>query len=203
MIHLKINSRSKISKEVIDLVAASLNAGKIIISPTDTIYGLSCLANNVSAIKKIHHLKNRSSKKPLIVLVDSLKMLKKYVFVSAKQERILKKIWFENNRPATVILKHRRCLPEELTGDSNGLAVRLPKNDFLLKMIGAVALPLVSTSLNLSGQENIHDLNSLLHYFPEGGKRFDLIIDAGKCRRRKPSKLIDLRDENNPEILRK
>jgi L-threonylcarbamoyladenylate synthase len=130
-------------------------------------------------------------------------MLKKYVFVSHRQEIILKKIWASSVRPTTVILRRRNRLPRELTGNYDGLAVRLPKSKFLIKILDDIGRPLVSTSLNLSGQNNISTPKYLVDYFSKKGPLPDLVVDAGECRRRRPSRLIDLRDENNPLILRK
>ncbi|HBA36429.1 TPA: threonylcarbamoyl-AMP synthase [Candidatus Falkowbacteria bacterium] len=202
MTHLRLNLKT-IKPALVNLIVGSLKVGQTIVLPTDTIYGLSCLANHSRAIKKVQRLKKRAPQKPLIVLVKGLAQLKKYVFVSRVQAEFLKKAWAPSARPTTVILKHRGRLPKELSGLSDGLAVRLPKSEFLLKIIKKADCPLVSTSLNLSGRESIHDLRHLLNYFPQKGRRPDLVIDAGKCRRQKPSRLIDLRDETHPIILRK
>lgn len=201
MTHLRVKSLN-IKPAIINLVAGSLKIGQVVVLPTDTIYGLSCLANNARAIKKIYQLKKRDPKKPLIILVSSLAMLKKYVFVSERQVLFLKRVWGKKNRPTTVIFRHRGRLPRELTDNSDGLAVRLPKSKFLIKILRKVKTPLVSTSLNLSGQSGISDLQSLLHYFPHKQPRPDLVVDSGKCRQLRPSRLIDLRDPKKPLILR-
>ena len=55
-----------------------LQQGKTILYPTDTIWGIGCDATNETAVEKIFDIKNRPKKKSLIVLVDSIEMLKKY-----------------------------------------------------------------------------------------------------------------------------
>jgi len=202
MTHIEVNPK-KIKPAIIDLVAGSLHIGQVVILPTDTIYGLSCLANCVRAIKKIYHLKERDPKKPVLLLIDSLEMAKKYVHISAKQEKLLKKIWSKSQPPTTVILKNRFKLPRELSRGVEGLALRLPKSKFLIKIISRVDCPLVSTSLNLSGQKNITDLSKLHYYFPKKNNRPDLVVDAGSSPQLNPSRLIDLRNENEPIIIRK
>jgi len=201
MIHLRVNQK-KTEPTLIKLIADSLRQGRVVVLPTDTIYGLSCLADDERAIKKNRRLKKRETGKPLAVLVASRAMLKKYVFVSSHQEKILKKIWGEDSRPTTVILKHRDRLPKILTGNSEGLAARLPKNDFLLKILKAVGKPIVSTSLNLSGQPTLKDLKGLKKYFLDKNVQPDLIIDSGRSRRNRPSRVLDLREEK-PAVLRK
>jgi L-threonylcarbamoyladenylate synthase len=91
-------------------------------------------------------------------------------------------------------------LPAKLTDGLNSLAVRLPKNDFLIKIINEVDFPIVSTSLNKRGEKsltNVQNLEKHFKYLP------DLAIDAQECKRTKPSRLVDLRDIKNIKIIRK
>ena len=202
MTHVTINPKT-VKPAIIDLIAGSLHIGQIVVLPTDTIYGLSCLANDSRSIKKIFHLKKRDPNKPLIILVSDLKMAKKYAHISAKQAVVLEKIWSKKQAPTTVILQHRHKLPIELTRGSSGLALRLPKSKLLIKIIEKVNCPLVSTSLNFSGQKNITNLRKLPLYFPKKNNRPDLVIDAGVSAQSRPSRLIDLRHDDAPIIVRK
>jgi len=190
------------SPSLIETAARSLKKGRVLVLPTDTIYGLSCRADDKAAIKKIFRLKKRNSKSALLVLVNNLTMLKKYVFVSRRQEELIKSYW-RGARPTTVILRHKGNLPKELTGISDGLALRLPKSKFLIKILDRVGVPLVSTSLNVSGEEAIPDLKNLAAAFPTAGQNIDLIVDTGRSHRRKPSRLIDMRGQGRPIVLRK
>ncbi len=180
-------------------VLKALKEGKVVVLPTDTIYGLSCLADNKKTIQKIKIMKGREANKALIVLVSSISMLKKYVFLSKKQEIIAAKFWQEL-RPTTLVLKHKNILPRELSGDLSTLAIRLPKSDFLIKIIKRAGKPLVSTSLNLSGKEALSDLSNIDQYFH---KNPDLLVDAGKIKNKKASRLIDLSNEDKIVVLRK
>lgn len=200
MTQLKLNQKI-IKPALVKLVAGALARGQVAVLPTDTIYGLSCVADNSRAIRRVYRLKRRDFKKPLILLAASLAMVKKYAFVSRRQEEYLKHI-YQSTRPTTVILRSRGLLPRELQGDSDGLAWRLPKNDFLIKILKIVRKPLVSTSFNLSGQPDLIDPQYLSDYF-FGRQQPDLVISSGRCRRRRPSRLIDLRNEERPLILRK
>jgi tRNA threonylcarbamoyl adenosine modification protein (Sua5/YciO/YrdC/YwlC family) len=183
--------------EKIKKISDLLSDGKIIAYPTDTIYGLGCDALNKKAIKRIYRIKRRKADKPLLVLVGNYKILEKYFFVSGKQRLFLKAVW---PGPITVILEKRNNLPKELNSGQTSLAVRMPKNEFLLKLLKRFKNPIVSTSLNKSGQEPIFTLNNIDKYF--GRTAPDFMIDAGKCRRKKPSKLVDLRDVDDIKILR-
>jgi len=193
---IKINL-NKIVQANIDLIVDYLKRGLVIAYPTDTVYGLGCDAKSAEAIKRINKIKGERGIKPLLVLISDFKMLRKYCFVNLAQMEYLKKIW---PGPVTVILKRRPNLPTELTGGLNSLAVRLPDNDFLTKIINEVGFPIVSTSLNKKGEKpltSIKNIEKHFKYLP------DLAIDAGECKKIKPSRLVDLRDVENIKILRK
>ncbi len=202
MTHVEIKP-TRIKPAIVDLVVGSLQIGQVVVLPTDTIYGLSCLADKTRSIKKIYHLKKRDPKKPILILVRDLAMAKRYVFISKKQEKLLKMYWSKTAIPTTVILKNRHNLPKELTRGVEGLAVRLPKSKFLIKILEKVDCPIISTSLNLSGKKDIIDLHRLHVYFPKKNNRPDLIIDAGPSPKQKPSRLVNLLNEDKPIVIRK
>src|SRR3989338_9237485 len=128
---IKINPNS-ITKEQVALIADRLNHGQVVAYPTDTIYGLGCDARNTEAIRRVNKIKGKTKPKPLLVLISDFKMLRRYCFINLEQEKYLNSVW---PGPVTVILKRRPNLPDELTGGLNTIAVRLPKNDFLTKII--------------------------------------------------------------------
>lgn len=198
MEYLKI-SLNKISKEEISFIVSYFKHSKVIVYPTDTIYGLGCLATNKKAIKIIFKIKGREKGKPLLILVSNFNMLKKYCRISKEQEKHLKRTW-KSAKATSVILRKKRNLPSELTGGQKTIAVRLPKSKFLLKILSGVGQPIVSTSLNKSGEKNLESVRGLGNYF----KKFkpDLVIDAGVIKN-KPSRLIDARDIGNIKVLRK
>lgn len=193
---VKIN-RKEIDSKDIALIVEYLRRGETMAYPTDTIYGLGCDATNGKAIEKIYKIKGRSGKKPLLILISSYAMLKRYCFASRRQINYLKSLWPGR---VSVVLKKRNILPTGLTGGSANIAVRLPKNDFLIKVIKKLNRPLVSTSLNLSGQDHLTSVQGLEKKFTK--YKPDLVVDGGSLVGR-PSKLIDLTDIDNVKILRK
>ena len=63
----------------LELIKSILKAGGIIAVPTDTIYGLACLACNTSSLKKIYSIKGRDASKPLAICVGNIDDLAKWV----------------------------------------------------------------------------------------------------------------------------
>ncbi len=194
IIKIKLNN---ITNKGIKIIADNFKQGNVIAYPTDTIYGLGCMADNAITIDRIHKIKNQPPNKPLLVLVSDYKMLLHYCFVNAKQKKYLKLIW---PGPVTVILKLKKKMPAGLSGGLNTLAVRLPKNDFLIKIIKMVGTPIVSTSLNIVGKKPLNSVTGLNKYFKKD--KPDLVVDAGKIMGQ-PSKLVDITNIENIKILRK
>jgi L-threonylcarbamoyladenylate synthase len=220
---IKIN-KNKITDEQIDLIVDYLKRGKVVAYPTDTVYGLGCDAREPRAVGKIKKIKGRGDKKArkqenkktkgqanekaMIVLVSDFKMLKEYCEVSEEQEKYLRNVWKEphpalsfvrRGSPTTVILESKGNLPKELTGGLNSLAVRLPDNDFLVKIISECGFPLVSTSLNKTGELTMTNARNLEKYFKDLP---DLAVDAGESENTKPSRLVDIRDMENVKVIR-
>lgn len=187
--------------KLLQTISSKLLAGKVMVLPTDTITGLSARADNRRAINKIFALKKRAEHKPLLVLVSSLRMLKKYCFVNTKQELALKKIWSQA-RPTSVLLKHKSLLANNLTTKSPYLAARLPKSIFLRKIVRSVGVPLVSTSFNLSGQPPMSASQALK--FSVGGLTPDaVLINYKMSTSKKASRLVKLEKDAKMEVLRK
>ncbi len=198
------------SKEDIETIAEEIRKEQVVVLPTDTIYGLSAIVTSKKAVRKIYRIKKRSleQQKHLILLVRSFCMVRRYCYLSKKQYNYLKGQWVEGKRALTVILRGRRNYFQEhginlfeLISDDDGVAVRRPNNKFLLALLKEVDEPIVSTSLNITGKEDLRDISKVDKYFIE--VKPDVVVDAGFLPKQKPSKLEDLRDIKDIKILRK
>lgn len=171
---------------------------KIVAYPTDTVYGLGCIATSEKAVEKIYKIKKRDKNKPLLVLVKSYCMLKRYFFVSTKQDQFLRTIWQEGMQPTTVILKSRGLLAKNISSD-NSVAVRIPVNNKnLISLIKKINLPIIATSLNLSGEKPVENIAKISQ---DLAKNIDLIVDEGTLKNT-PSRILDIRDINNIVVVR-
>ena len=116
--------------------------------PTDTTFGLGCDAMNPELIQKIYRIKNRPDSKSLIILVESEARLQSLVDVSSMAWDLIDL----SEKPLTIIYDNPRNLPKELIASDNTIAIRLTKDPFCKKLIGKLNSPIVSTSVNLSGE---------------------------------------------------
>ncbi len=193
---IKVDRENLQDSDLVTIVG-SLKKGEIVIYPTDTIYGIGCISTNEKTVIDIFKIKNRPMENPMLVLVDCIEMARNYAKISDKQEEYLKTVW---PGPVTVILEDNEKLPGVLSFNKKTVAMRLPDNDFLVRIIGALDVPLVSTSVNKTGEKHLTDINNLSYYFNE--RQPDLVIDAGHLDG-KPSKVVDIRDINNILEIRK
>jgi len=187
----------------IPLITEYLSQGRVVVLPTDTIYGLSCVIHQDSAVKKILEIKKRENK-PLIILVASIKMAQDYAHINDVQLKYLEKHWLHSTRPCSLILTKKKSVSDLVTAGQANVALRLPKSEFLIKIIKQLDAPLVSTSLNISGEKHLENLENLDKYLSLHGvgARPDLVYNAGE-QRNQASQVIDICDAPNIKILRK
>ena len=129
-------------------IGQMLTDGKVILCPTDTIWGLSCNALDRQAVDRIYDIKNRDRDKPLILLVESIAMLKKYIsFIHPRIEELL----LHHLQPLTVIYQANDQLPKHLLNNDETIAIRVVKHALINELINFTGAPLVSTSANIQG----------------------------------------------------
>lgn len=135
----------------------ALELGKIILYPTDTIWGIGCDVSSDIAIKKIFKIKKRDYSKGLICLASSFEMIKDYADIDEidiyKQK--------SNESPTTFIFDNPKKISNYIIGNNNSVAFRVPKNNFCIKLIEAFGKPIVSTSANLSGYMIPYNFNDI------------------------------------------
>ena len=208
---LEIDIQKGFSEDDLDLIQATLSAGGVAVLPTDTIYGLHCLAENEKAIRKIIKIKKRPDGFGFVHIMKSYCMVHDYCFVSSGQNKYLRTIWpattrelhnFKiraKKRPTTVLLKSRNNLPLIGRGVSDALAVRLPQHEFLMQVLKRLNKPLLSSSLNISGQApiDLKDIKNKLKTKP------DLVVNSGKLAKKRASRLLDIRNTDKIKVIRK
>lgn len=120
----------------------------VVLYPTDTIWGLGCLADDEIAIEKIYNIKQRPAEKIFILLMTDVKQLSKYV---ANPLPDLQSMIAHFDVPTTIIYDNAINLPTSLIAADGSIAVRITKDAFCRSLIKRTQKPIVSTSANLSG----------------------------------------------------
>ena len=133
----------------VETALKALEAGKVILYPTDTIWGLGCDATNEKAVEEIYKIKKRPGSKSMIVLVAEERDILKYI---AAPDLAVFDFIAAQTRPTTVIFDHAIGLAENLLAEDGSVAIRIVQDEFCRHLVKRLRKPIVSTSANISGE---------------------------------------------------
>jgi len=139
----------KIDPQSLKKALDALNAGQVILYPTDTVWGLGCDATNEEAVSRVFKIKQRLDSKALIVLVDSVMKLEGYVVNMPEVAYDLIEV---SDKPLTIIYDEVRNLAPNLVAQDGSVAIRVTHEAFSQLLCQRFKRPIVSTSANISGQ---------------------------------------------------
>lgn len=128
-----------------------LRQNKVIIYPTESVFGLGCDPDSKVAISNLLHIKRRSWKKGLILVAANYKQLLKYIndiYLNDNQKSHVFSTW---PGPVTWVFPARLNTPFWLTGQFSSIAVRVSHFEPIKRLCLSFGKPLVSTSANLTG----------------------------------------------------
>lgn len=180
------------SADQIGEAASALLASRVVVLPTDTVYGLHARAMDPDAVQSLFRAKRRPEGQPLLVLCSSSEQLDALgVSASPQLVEALMRLW---PAPLTAILPLLEPIPASV--GRNTLGVRIPDLSWLRELVERTG-PLASTSVNLSGEPAVYSTDLI----PEELLDFvDLVLDAGSIES-ESSTLVDFtRDE--PHVVR-
>ena len=183
---------------VVQKAATALLKGKVLVCPTDTVYGLLADATSKKAVQKVFLVKGREKGKPLPIFVKDIAMAKTLAKVSPLKEKYMKKVW---PGKVTLVLKSRGVLPRE-TGTAQRIGLRIPKHTFVQQLLKKVNKPLTGTSANLAGKQPLVSAAEVAGVFKKRKHKPDIVIDAGRLPGSRPSKVVDM-SGGKTKILRK
>ena len=158
----------------IDKIVEVIDNGGLVITPTDTIYGIMGDALNEDVIRRVFEVKQRPYNKPLLLLMDSFEMVDNYTEeLSEMEKKLVKRFW---PGLVTFILKKNDNVSDLITSGSDTVGIRIPDNKDILEIISKLKRPVISTSANITGTEVItstklleKDLIDNIDYIYDGG----------------------------------
>lgn len=175
-------------------IGAELKNGKIIIYPTDTVYGVGGIITNEETIKNIYKAKDRSFSSPLIALISSADKIEEIAVINEKnRDKINKLIQVFWPGGLTIILESKKIVPPIMISNGKTVGVRMPDHEAALKIIESAGGILPTTSANISGEATPRSYEELDEKFK---CRVDITVDGGKCPIGTASTIIDMSSEN-------
>ncbi len=144
---------------------------KIIIFPTDTVYGIGCLYDDLKSIKRIYDIKNRDYSKPMVILCASLEHVKPLIKDVRELRQNLIKYW---PGKLTIIFFKSEQVYDIISAGKNTVGIRIPNSEISLEILRKNG-PMVVTSLNQSNEPPITKFLDVLQY----EEIVDYIVDGG------------------------
>lgn len=165
------------SEKTIIKVVEELNSGKVIIFPTDTIYGMGCSIYQTKAINRIAKIKGTKLEKAnFSIIFNNLSMLSE--FTKPINTSIFRLMHKNLPGPFTFILEANSNVPRIFHGKKKTIGIRIPDNNIINQIVEKLGHPVVTTS--------IRDEDTVVEYITdpeliEEKYRYlvDFVIDGG------------------------
>lgn len=169
--------------------------GRLVVLPTDTVYGVGADAFDAEAVRALLAAKGRDRQMPPPVLVpDSRTVDGLATEVPEYARRLISEYW---PGPLTVILRAQASLMWDL-GDTNGtVGLRMPDDPVALALLTKTG-PLAVTSANRTGQPAATTVTEAAAML---GPSVEIYLDAGPSRGGQASTIVDCTGAS-PVVLR-
>ena len=173
----------------------ALAEGKLVVLPTDTVYGLAADAFSPAAVQGLLDAKGRTRQMPPPVFVGAPTTLEALaVEIPTYVRDMVSALW---PGPLTVICKQQPSLNWDLGETRNTVAVRMPNNPYALALLKTTG-PLAVSSANATGVPAAQDVDEAERML---GAKVAVYLDGGPTQSGLPSTILDVTGVT-PRILR-
>ena len=159
---------------VIEEAAAALKAGKLVVFPTETVYGLGANALDEAAVKKIFAAKERPSTDPLIVHIAHVGQVTQCATAFPANARKLALSFWAG--PLTLILPKKPSISDLVTAGLPNVALRAPSHRVARALMEMSGIPIAAPSANRFSRPSP---TTAAHVKADLDGRVDLILDGG------------------------
>ena len=188
--------KTEINKDELEEAAQSLKKGKLVIFPTETVYGIGANALDSKAVDDIFVAKGRANDNPLIVHISDFSMLEELVEEPSELEKKLMDAFMPG--PFTLILKKKDIIPNNVSAGLDTVGIRMPSNKIAHDLIEQTNLPIAAPSANISSRPSGTNIDDIKDEFDN---KVEIIIDGGKTSVGLESTVVKVID-GIPTILR-
>ncbi len=169
--------------------ARAVKNGGVVAYPTEAVFGIGCLPEDVRALSRVMEIKKRDPAKGVIVIGGSFAEVAPFLDLALIPEELLTMMRDFWPGPVTCVLPAREGLPDLLTGGRSTLAVRVSAHPPVADLCRLSGSALVSTSCNVSGKPPLRTAREVRDCFPPD--TFDCILDLPCGSSLRPSRIID------------
>ncbi len=188
-----------ITQEQLDTAVEALRAGKVIVFPTETSYGLGADATNAEAVERLFKMKGRDREKAIPLLIPR-GSLGRYVLYGSQAERLSARYW---PGPLNIILPTAPGSQVVSACASNGMqSVRVTPHPFASVLVERFGGAITATSANLSGEPSLYSAKEAMEAFSKADDQPDFVVDVGDLPRNPPSTTVRISPTGGVEIVR-
>jgi L-threonylcarbamoyladenylate synthase len=191
---IKINIQNINKASIINQIKAVFAQGKLLVYPTDTLYGLGTDPYNSESIIKLNNVKGRSAGQEISVAIPDIVSLKKLCVTDPLLIRIYERFL---PGPLTIITNAGDGAPQPVVTPEGTIGIRTPNDPLVLELLKLTG-PITSTSANRHGGSNPVSIEIAVEQL---GDSVDLYLDAGQCKHKEQSTILDI-TKGVPRILR-
>jgi tRNA threonylcarbamoyl adenosine modification protein (Sua5/YciO/YrdC/YwlC family) len=181
--------------EGLTAAAQAVKAGRLVVLPTDTVYGIGCDAFSAPAVRSLLAAKQRGPDMPVPVLVGSWKTIDGLVLGVPKSARDLIEAFWPGG--LSLVLPHAPSLNWDLGSTKGTVMLRMPLHPVALELLREVG-PMAVSSANVSGQP---PAASAAEAQEQLGEKVAVYLDGGPSGEPVASTIVDLTGDA-PRVLR-
>jgi protein-tyrosine phosphatase len=192
-------------RDVVHRAVEALADGKLVVFPTETVYGIAASALHEEAVQQLLVAKGRREDQPVTLAIKSPEDALDYVpRISPLGQRLARRCWpgpvtlvLEDDQPDSVI----RQLPtsvQQVVCPAGTVGLRVPAHPVILSVLRLSAGPLALSSANHSGEPDAITADQVVKSLRD---KVALILDDGQCKFGQPSSVVRVQD-NHWQLLR-
>jgi L-threonylcarbamoyladenylate synthase len=183
-------------EDKVSAAADVLVDGGVLALPTETFYGLAVDAFRAEALARVNALKGKGADDPILLLLANRGQASQVTDAPPDLfEQLATRFW---PGPLTLVVPAAACVPREVTGGGDTVAVRVPGLRLPRRLAAALGRPVSGVSANRTGLAPCRTAGEVAAAFPEG---LDIILDGGPSGGGAPSTILDL-GTSPPRVLR-
>lgn len=192
-------------QDAVHRAVQALAEGKLVVLPTETVYGIAASALNEDAVARLSSVKRREPTQPFTLAIKSADEALDYVpTLPPLAQRLARRCW---PGPVTLVLddEHPESLLKQLPPGvqtavslNGSVGLRVPAHDLVLALLRLTAGPIALTSANRSGQPESLTAQQVIETM---GDDVDLVLDDGRSKFGQPSSVIRIQ-RDHVELLR-
>ena len=170
----------------LDRATHAIQAGELVIVPTDTVYGVSASLKRPDAVERIYQAKGRQPDKPIALLVNRVEDIELVAQEIPEAARRLMDAFWPGG--LTVVLQAKSTVPAAVTAGGPTIAVRMPDHPVPRELIRRLGEPLPTTSANRSNQPSAVNVAEAVR---DLGTAVSIALDAGPAPGGVESSVVD------------